>query len=337
MPTVLVTGGAGYIGSAIVIFLAQRDYSVIVIDHATTAPDIIKPYIAAYYASDYAHQDTLHTIFATYAIDAVIHCAAFIEVHESVKNPALYYKNNVIKTHSMLGAMIDHGIKKIIFSSSCAVYGIPEKLPLTEDHPKKPISPYGNTKLCIELMIQDFAHAYDLNYIFLRYFNAAGGLPQFGHFEQHQPESHLIPRIIAACIQQQPCTIYGTDYPTPDGTCMRDYLHIWDLAKAHWKALQYLDAGNKSCALNLGTGVGYSVQQVIDTIQKYISHPIVVAIGRRRIGDPAILVADATMAQHLLKWYPKHSSLEEIIQTALAKDFPFSHFPIIMEENTSIY
>ena len=245
-----------------------------------------------------------------------MHFAALIEVGESVKNPRAFYNNNVIKTIQLLETMLDHNIKKFIFSSSCAVYGTPQQLPLTETHPRNPISPYGNNKLMVEFALEDFSRAYGLQFVALRYFNAAGSMPEYGLGEQHTPESHLIPILLRAAHEGRPFYIFGTDYNTKDGSCVRDFLHTWDLADAHWLALEHLNNGNPSDCFNLGTGHGFSVKEMIEVAQKVCGVQIKTIESARRPGDPATLVADLSKARDILGWEPRYSNLEHIVKTA---------------------
>jgi len=317
-PSILVTGGAGYIGSHISLLLAQQGYQVIIVDVSPSEDARLgTPNITPlFYQSDFANTQLLHEIFTKHNITAVMHCAAFIEVGQSVKDPLRYYENNVGKTTTLLSTMRAHNVNKFIFSSSCAVYGVPQKLPLTEDHLKNPISPYGRTKLMVELILEDCSHAYGLQYIALRYFNAAGATPEYNLGEQHQPETHLIPLVLRAALNGTPFTIFGTNYPTPDGTCLRDFLHVRDIAQAHLCALEYLEAGNRSDSFNLGTGIGISVQQMVSTIEQVTNTKIKVINAPQRSGDPSILVADSNKAQQSLAWRPHYSVLEYIVQTA---------------------
>jgi len=318
--SVVVTGGAGFIGSHIVHLFLQKGYQVIVIDHAEDQSHLLalpQAESLTLFKSDFADELVLDYIFSTFVVDVVIHCAAFIEVGESVKDPEIFYTNNVVKTHVLLQKMRVYGVKRFIFSSSCAVYGQPQTEVLTEDHPRNPVSPYGITKYIVERMLEDYARAYNLAYCALRYFNAAGATPAYNLGERHEPETHLIPRLLQATHDQGTFGIYGTDYPTSDGTCIRDYLHVRDLADAHWRACEYLKEGNSSCALNLGTGAGFSVKQLYVVVTQEIcqSRPNLELYGRRA-GDPARLVADATAAQELLGWKPEYSSLERIVGDA---------------------
>ncbi len=316
-PTILITGGAGYIGSHIAYLFAQQGYKVILLD-TFIYNQHCNPSWATIIKKDYADAETLTHIFTHYNIKAVVHCAALIEVGESVNNPGAYYETNVAKTIMLLQAMVKHGIKKCIFSSSCAVYGIPEFLPLTEEHPKKPISPYGTTKLMVETILQDFQKAYGIEYVCLRYFNAAGALPEEGLGEQHVPESHLIPRALHAALEQMPFLLYGNDYATKDGTAIRDFVHVLDIAHAHRLALEHLDKGNPSDAFNLGTGKGFSIKEIIEMVEKVCHTSLKTIIEKRRQGDPALLIADPMRAETILGWKTLYSNLEYIIQSAHA-------------------
>lgn len=322
---ILITGAAGYIGSAITVFFSHQGYRIIALDHSPAFPAVVAGVATECIVGDFADKDLLQKIFKDYPITTVIHCAAFIEVGESVNNPQKYYENNVVKTKILLDTMLEYGIRQLIFSSSCAIYGTPQQLPLQEDHPKAPLSPYGCTKLMVEMMLKDYANAYNFNYIALRYFNAAGAWPEYNLFEHHEPESHIIPRLLAAAQMQKSFIIFGTDYPTPDGTCIRDYLHIRDLADAHWRAKIYLDEHHNSGAFNLGTGNGYSVRQLITAIEHHLQTQISVIASPRRAGDPAILVADATRAQKELKWQPQFSDLDKIISDAATIPIHIEH------------
>lgn len=313
--TILITGGAGYIGSHVAYAFFQLGYRVVILD-SFIHNQLCNLSWATVIKSDYADEEALSTIFTTYTIHVVVHCAAFIEVGESVINPLAFYENNVTKTVALLQSMIKHDIKKIIFSSSCAVYGNPEFLPLTEDHPKNPISPYGKTKLMVEMMLEDFQKAYGLGYICLRYFNAAGALPEEGLGEQHEPETHLIPRILRAALYKTSFTLFGTDYETKDGTAIRDFVHVRDIARAHVLALQYLNANGLPDCFNLGTGYGFSIQEIIKMVEKICDTKIKVLYKQRRAGDPAILVANGMRAQSVLGWEPFYSQLERIIMSA---------------------
>lgn len=317
--TILVTGGAGYIGSAVTIYLIQQNYHVVVIDQKAKPAFFNNKIFDAslsYFQADFADQEVLKKIFTDYTIHAVMHFAAFIEVGASVKQPARFYENNVSKTIQLLDIMRDYNISNFIFSSSCAIYGLPEKIPLEESHPKNPISPYGKTKHIIELVLQDYERAYGLKYVTLRYFNAAGEWPEFGLRETHEPETHVIPILLKAARTGEIFTVFGTDYNTPDGTCIRDYLHIRDLATAHLRAVKYLDVENASIAVNLGTGYGYSIKELIKTVEHVLPVKIDVQFNERRAGDPDILIANPARAHEILGWQAQFSSLENIIETS---------------------
>lgn len=315
---ILVTGGAGYIGSHTVKLLLQRGHWPVTFDnlsrgypHAVLDGDLVEGSL-----HDTAH---LEATLRTYAIDAVIHFAAFAYVGESVRDPLSYYHNNVAGTISLLRAMHTVGVRHLVYSSTCATYGLPQQTYLTEDHPQHPINPYGESKLCVERIVQACAAAYDLRWIIFRYFNAAGADPDGELGENHDPETHLIPLVLAAAHGRQPdIAIFGTDYDTPDGTCIRDYIHVTDLADAHLLALQALDTEKANTAYNLGTGNGYSVRQVIDTASRITGRPIPTAVAPRRPGDPPRLIAVADKARQMLGWAPCFSDLDTIIGTAWA-------------------
>ncbi len=315
MKSILITGGAGYIGSAIGHNLAKQGYHVIILD-TFVHQQIFNQSWATVIKTDFADSNALEKIFNNYNIEAVVHCAACIEVGISVKDPALFYENNVSKTIILLQTMLAHNIKKIIFSSSCAVYGNPQWLPLTEDHPKNPLSPYGRTKLMTEMILQDFCSAYDLRYVALRYFNAAGALPELHLGEQHKPETHIIPLLLNAALENKIFTIFGNDYETEDGTAIRDYLHVLDIAQAHSDALRYLLENKQSDCFNIGTGNGISIAQMIETVEKIYQKKIKTKYVARRIGDAPILFANAQKAQMLLKWQHQFSTIDYILKTA---------------------
>ncbi len=314
-PTILVTGGAGYIGSHTAWLLARQGYQVVILDTFYQQQLFNHPW-ATVVRGDSGDAALLEALFTTYSIAAVMHFAAFLAVGESVKHPLLYYDNNFDRTRVLLEAMIKHNVLNIVFSSSCAVYGIPQRLPLTEEHSRNPINPYGKTKYMVEMMLEDCASAYGLRFVSLRYFNASGAQPHEGLYEWHVPETHAIPLLLRAARTGKPFSIFGTDYPTPDGTCVRDYVHVADIAQAHYKALLHLEQQRPSDVFNLGTGVGQSVQELIAATSKITGRPIEVVHAPRRQGDPAVLVADATKAAHILQWKPVYSGLETIVHTA---------------------
>jgi len=307
----LVVGGAGYIGSHMVKHLLGAGHEVVVADTAPTRFDV------RWVELDIADGRALDTLFAEYRFDAVLHFASFIEVGESVSDPARYYQNNVAATLTLLQAMKRAEISQLIFSSSAAVYGKPQYVPIDEDHPKAAINPYGRSKWMVEQILEDFDRAYGLKSVCLRYFNAAGADPEGALGECHEPETHLLPLILqAASGRRAAVTVFGRDYDTPDGTCIRDYVHVADLVTAHSLALDYLLQGGASTAFNLGNGQGFSVQQVIETACTVTGRPIIIHEAARRAGDPPRLVADASKARDVLGWQPQHASLEEIVSHA---------------------
>lgn len=315
MKRILVIGGAGYIGSHACKALARAGYSPICFD------SLVRGYRRAVQWGPLIEGDLCdlsaidHAIAETKPI-AVLHFAAFSYVGESVSEPTMYYRNNVVGTLNLLDSMRRHCVNCLVFSSTCATYGIPEKLPLTEDHPQRPVSPYGASKLMVERMLADFSFAYGLRAISLRYFNAAGADVDGEIGEQHDPETHLIPLVLAAAKSQLPVTIHGGDYDTVDGTCIRDYVHVADLADAHVLALQALLGGAASNAYNLGNGRGYSVREVISAAETVTGAAIPTIIGGRRLGDPSVLVGDAGKFIAELGWTIKHSDINTIIDTA---------------------
>ena len=313
--TILVTGGAGYIGSHTAHALTQQGYNVVIIDTLIHNQPFDHSW-ATLVKADCADTAVLDAIHKKTPIDAVMHFAAFAQVGESMRQPLKYYENNVSKTVTLLNWMLNNNIKKFIFSSSCAVYGNPEFLPLTEAHPKNPISPYGKTKLMIEQILEDLSSANGLRYVSLRYFNAAGALPEFGLCEHHEPETHIIPLLLNASKHRKPFTIFGGDYRTLDGSCVRDYLHVCDIAQAHLAALGHLNKGMPSDVFNLGTGTGASVKELVAAVQQTTQIPLKTIMGTNRAGDPPMLVADASKARDILGWKPTCSSLKAIIQSA---------------------
>jgi UDP-glucose 4-epimerase len=313
---ILVTGGAGYIGSHTVLYLKQRGEEVIVLDNLQKGHrDAVLD--AEFYKGDLKDAQLLDQIFKTHHIDAVIHFAANSLVGESVEKPLEYYDNNVIGTYHLVKKMIEHGVTKIVFSSTAATYGNPVRVPIQEDDPTVPTNPYGDTKLAIEKMLKWADEAYGLKSVSLRYFNAAGADPEGRIGEDHTPETHLIPIVLQVALGQRvKVSIFGNDYPTEDGTCIRDYIHVMDLAEAHYLALQKLNHTNESGVYNLGNGKGFSVKEVIETCRKVTGKEIPVEIAPRRAGDPAVLIASSEKAQRELGWVPKYPSLEEIITHA---------------------
>ncbi|TRY27192.1 UDP-glucose 4-epimerase GalE [Brevibacillus sp. LEMMJ03] len=313
---ILVTGGTGYIGSHTVAELLAHGEEVIVVDNLRTGHE--RAVLGGtLYRGDIRDRQFLDEVFRAHEIEAVIHFAAKSLVGESVRDPLAYYDNNVIGTHTLVSAMVEHGVRKAVFSSTAAVYGEPERIPIREEDPTVPANPYGETKLAMEKMFRWCDQAYGLKSISLRYFNAAGAHPDAIIGEDHEPESHLIPLVLQVALgQREQIEMFGDDYPTEDGTCIRDYVHVMDLANAHWLALDYLRTHNRSDVFNLGNGTGFSVKQVIDTARKVTGHPIPAKVSPRRAGDPAVLVASADKAKRLLNWHPRCPELETIIESA---------------------
>lgn len=315
MGKVLVMGGAGYIGSHAVKHLAAKGYSCVVADNLVYGHREAVDENAAFERADLSDKAALAALFAKYDFDAVLHFAAFAYVGESVTDPQKYYQNNVAGTLNLLEAMKNHGVNKIVFSSTCATYGEPRYTPIDEKHPQNPINPYGRTKLMIEQAFADYAKAYGLKYIALRYFNAAGAAADGSIGESHDPETHLIPLVLKAIKGERAgIKIFGDDYPTPDGTCLRDYIHVEDLAEAHRLALEKLDAF--SGYINLGTGVKTSVKDIIAAAEKVTGKICPVEIAPRRAGDPAELYAANGKAEEILGWRPAYMDIAGIISTA---------------------
>lgn len=318
-PKILVTGGAGYIGSHAVLALEAAGYSVVILDsleygHKELVEQQCRAELIVGKTTDRA---LLDQIFQTHNIGAVMHFAAYIAVGESVKQPAEYYHNNVVGTLILLEAMLAADVKRFVFSSTCAIYGPPKTVPIPEDHPKNPISPYAISKLMVEQMLQDFTAAYDLNAVAFRYFNAAGADPQGRLGEDHQPETHLIPLVLLTALgHRQNISIFGTDYDTRDGTCIRDYIHVHDLADAHVLGIQYLLEGGQTAFINLGNGSGFSVREVIETARQVTGEPIPAVECDRRPGDPPNLVGSSDQARSLLNWQPQYPDIESIISHA---------------------
>jgi len=313
---VLVTGGAGYIGSHTAKYLATVGWRPIVLDNLKRGHrESLKfgPFIQA----DVGDPAALKKAFQEYSIDAVLHFAAFAYVGESMRAPELYFRNNVVGTLNLLDAMLAGSVRTIVFSSTCATYGDARQIPISEDHVQQPVNPYGESKYMVERLLHWYGSIYGLRWAALRYFNAAGADPDGELGENHDPETHLIPLAIAAAAGRKPALeIYGTDYETPDGTAIRDYLHVMDLAEAHVAALRYLDAGGLSTAFNLGTGRGHSVREVVAMVERVSGRPVPAKEVARRSGDPPALVADARKAATVMGWVPRHSNLENIVQTA---------------------
>ncbi|HXK62078.1 MAG TPA: UDP-glucose 4-epimerase GalE [Acidobacteriota bacterium] len=315
MNTCLVTGGAGYIGSHAVAELNRRGFRTIVIDNLSEG------HREAVFDSplevvDLSDERELERVFDSYQIDGVMHFASLCYVGESMTDPRKYFEQNLGNALTLLRVMLRHGVVNFILSSTCATYGNPLRVPIDESHPQDPVSPYGETKYFIERILKHYSRAYGLRFVALRYFNAAGASRDSRLGESHDPETHLIPRVLQAAKGGGAVDVYGDDYPTPDGSCIRDYIHVEDLASAHVAALEWLERTGRSDFFNLGTGHGYSVKEVIETAKRITGCPIQVRLADRRAGDPPELVADARKAQDTLGWKAQYSDLDTIIQTA---------------------
>ncbi|MGC8728571.1 MAG: UDP-glucose 4-epimerase GalE [Elusimicrobiales bacterium] len=313
---ILIAGGAGYIGSHVNKMISRKGYDTVVLDNLVYGhKEFVK--WGKFYKCDLCDVKEIEKIFKSNKIDAVMHFSAYTYVGESVADPSKYYKNNVSNTLNLLDVMVKYGVKKFIFSSTCATYGFPIEIPITESHPQNPINPYGKTKLMIEKILEDYDKAYGVKYINLRYFNASGADPELEIGEWHNPETHLIPLAVYNALGLTPkITVFGTDYDTEDGTCVRDYIHVNDLAKAHILALEYLNRKNKSDSFNLGNGKGFSVKKIIDTVEKVCGVKLNVEYGKRREGDPAVLVGSSKKAIKVLGWKPEFYKIEDIVETA---------------------
>jgi UDP-glucose-4-epimerase GalE len=316
--TILVTGGAGYIGSHACKALARAGFRPVAYDSLVNGHrEAVRwgPLVEA----DLADADRLRDTFSRFDIAAVMHFAAFAYVGESVSRPELYFRNNVANSLSLLECMRTEGVRHIVFSSTCATYGVPEQVPISESAPQRPVNPYGESKLMVERMLHWFGSAHGFTHAALRYFNAAGADPEGEIGEDHRPETHLIPLVLEAALGLRPqIDIFGTDYPTPDGTAVRDFIHVQDLAEAHVQALELLLKGGLSITVNLGTGTGHSVREVIAAVERITGHRIPRRESSRRAGDPPVLVADASRARELLGWQPRLSDLDTIVKTAWA-------------------
>ena len=318
-PTILVTGGAGYIGSHATIELQRSGYDVIILDnlvygHRDLVESVLK---AELVVGDTNDRPLLDRLFAEREIAAVMHFAAYAYVGESVTDPAKYYRNNVIGTLTLLEAMVAANVKKFVFSSTCATYGVPKTTPIPEAHPQDPINPYGRSKLMVERILADFDRAYDFNSVIFRYFNAAGADPEGLLGEDHNPETHLIPLVLQTALgKRESISIFGTDYPTPDGTCIRDYIHVTDLATAHCQGLEYLLDGGKSEIFNLGNGSGFSVKETIEAARQVTGLEIKAVECDRRPGDPPALVGSSEKARNILGWSPQYSDIDRILTHA---------------------
>lgn len=316
--TVLVVGGAGYIGSHMVRRLQDQGLALLVLDDLSSGfSDSVSG--AELIVGDVADTVLLNSIFTRHSIDAVMHFASFIQVGESVVKPAMYYENNVGKTLVLLAAMVRYKVRSFIFSSTAAIFGNPISPAIDENHPQGPINPYGRSKWMIEQLLQDYELAYGLRSVCLRYFNAAGAQPDATLGERHEPETHLIPLAIKAALRQGGALkVFGSDYATPDGTCIRDYVHVCDLASAHLLALAHLREGGNSLRLNLGNESGFSVKQVLACVEEVVGSAVPHVVMGRRAGDPAVLVANSALARSTLGWHPQHPALIDIVAHAVA-------------------
>ncbi len=312
---VVVVGGAGYIGSHTVRALEERGVDVVVFDNLSTGHrEAVR---GAFVGGDLRDRDALRRLFAEHVPRSVIHFAAKCYVGESMENPAKYYQENVVHTFHLLEEMRAAGCTEIVFSSTCSTYGVPVEIPMTDSHPQHPVNTYGRTKLHLEHMMEDYSRAYGFRFAALRYFNAAGASLDSTLGEDHEPETHLIPVVLQVALgKRESISIYGDDYPTPDGTCIRDYIHVVDLADAHLRALRLLQNGTQRIACNLGTGTGYSVLEVIETARRISGREIPTVVTERRAGDPPQLVSGGTLAAELLGWEPRRQALEDIIGDA---------------------
>ena len=313
---ILITGGAGYIGSHVVKELGRKGYQPLVYDNLSTGHRwAVKK--DALREGDLGDKEKLRVVIEKEKPLAVMHCAGSTVVSESVERPELYFRNNVINSYNLLEAMLACEVKYFIFSSSAAVYGNPQQVPIVEDHPLSPVNPYGDGKVFVERALRWYEQAHGLSYISLRYFNAAGADPEAELGEAHNPETHLIPRILEVALDKRPCIeIYGIDYDTPDGTCIRDYIHVTDLAQAHILALEALLNGIPGTIYNLGNQRGFSVKEVVDCAREVTNHPIPVRASSRREGDPPVLVASSELIKKALGWTPHYNDLKVIIETA---------------------
>lgn len=315
--SVLVTGGAGYIGSATVAALAARGSEVIVYDNLSYGHRAAVPGGVPFYQGDLADRALLTELMQRHGVTQVVHFAAFTSVPESVEKPEIYIQNNVVNSFNLIEAMRAAGVRQIVFSSTAAVYGEPREVPIAETHPTAPTNTYGLTKRMIEQLLESYETAHGFHHVALRYFNACGGAPDRG--EDHKPETHLIPLILQVALgQRESIKIFGTDYPTADGTCARDYIHIEDLAAAHLLALEHLERGGTSLKVNLGNGAGYTVKEVIETVRQITGHAIPATEAPRRAGDPSALVASSRLAREVLGWKPKYPELNAIVKSAWA-------------------
>lgn len=317
MASILVTGGAGYIGSHVCKALHARGHVPVTYDNLVRGHRGFVKW-GPLEVGDIRDEARLDAVIAQYRPQACVHLAAFAYIGESFAEPLAYYDNNVLGSLSLVRGLTRGGVRKLLFSSTCAVYGVPERVPVSEAAVPNPINPYGRTKLAVERMIADVAATGALDFGILRYFNAAGGDPDGEVGETHDPEPHLIPTVIARVVAGEPVAIFGDDYPTDDGTCIRDYIHVTDLADAHVRALAAIDGGERALAVNLGTGRGHSVRSIAHEVGRLTGKPVRLNITPRRQGDPPVLVAAADRARELLGWQPTYSDLETILRTAIA-------------------
>lgn len=315
----LVTGGAGYVGSHMVETLLEAGHEVVVLDDLSSGHRDAVSERARFVQGDVGNTKDVTALLEREGIEAVLHFAAKIRVEESVTDPRVYFRGNLVATLGLLEAVLDAGVRKFVFSSTAAVYGTPEAVPIDEDHPLRPVNPYGETKLAIERALEAYGNAYGLKWAALRYFNAAGAHHEKGLGERHDPESHLIPIVLDVAVgTRASISVFGTRYPTPDGSCVRDYIHVRDLADAHLRALEYLEAGGQSRAFNLGTGHGHTVREVVASARKVTGKPIPIVEAEPRAGDPAELVAKVDRAKNALGWQPKRTDLDTIVADAWA-------------------
>jgi UDP-glucose 4-epimerase len=314
---VCVTGGAGYIGSHMVRVLRRAGHAVVVVDDLSAGHEDTVPKDVAFVRADVRDRDAVSRALREHGVEAVLHFASRIQVGESVVKPLLYWRDNLAAGIAFAETALEAKVKHFVLSSTAAVYGDPIRTPIDEEHPTAPVNPYGETKLALERMLSDYARAYGVKYAALRYFNASGADVAAGIGERHEPETHLIPLVLEAALGKRPhVSVFGDDYPTPDGTCVRDYIHVLDLAEAHLAALDYLTRGGESGAFNLGTGHGHSVREVIDAAARVTKREIPVVKGPRRAGDPPVLVASAEKAARVLGWTAKRTSLDAIVRDA---------------------
>jgi UDP-glucose-4-epimerase GalE len=313
---VLVTGGAGYIGSHMVRELLRAGHAVVVLDDLSAGHEDAVPKGTPFVRADVRAREIVLPLLRSEQFGAIFHFASRIQVGESVRDPRLYWRDNLVAGIALLESALDAGIPRFVLSSTAAVYGDPTRVPLGEDHPTAPVSPYGETKLALERVLASYAQAYGLRWAALRYFNAAGADVAAGLAERHDPETHLVPLVLDAALGKHELTVFGDDYETPDGTCVRDYVHVMDLAKAHLAALAHLDRGGESGAFNLGTGRGHSVREVIAAAERVTGRPIRWKVGPRRAGDPPVLVASPVRAKEVLGWSPDRPKLDDIVKDA---------------------